>query len=104
MDKAKSNYYGFAGETQKKKVAFASEVFKRDYESIRTTYESYGGKNKPSSAKTQHEISKGSESAIKRVQRAGETSDNQDYRESRNRDSAAEANRPPMSKKWTEKG
>ncbi len=65
----------------------AAEGFKKDYESMRTSYETYKRKGEPDSKTTQSQILQGSEGAIARVQAANTESDNERRRE-RNRAAA----------------
>ena len=96
-----SNYDGYVGVNKSGKVVQgkanpddqargAADAFNKDYESMRTSYDTYKKASEPSSASTEKSIRSGSESAIGRVQRTGREADSELKRESR----------PGQSKKW----
>ena len=108
---AKSNYDGYPGisksggvvigkTTRRDRARGAAEGFKRNYEGMRSSYETYKRPSEPSSSTTEKQIKSGSESAISRVQRTNRESDNERTREERR--TAGNVGRPPMSRKWTE--
>jgi len=80
---AESNYRHYPGKTRQDKVRNASETFARNYEGMKTAYETYKRADEPSSSQTQRDIRQGSERAIARVQRTGRESDAEERRESR---------------------
>lgn len=84
---AKSNYSGYV-KVKGSQVKGASEAYNRDYEGMKTAYETYKRKDEPSAKETGKQISQGSESAIKRVQNAGNESDNERQREKARADRA----------------
>ncbi len=87
-----SNYDGYVGLSKSGGVVIgksskmdrargAGEAFKKDYEGMKTSYETYKRADAPDSKTTEKQILQGSENAIKRVQGANTEADNERRRE-----------------------
>lgn len=88
---------GIRGEpTQADRARGAREGFDRDYEGVRTAYETYKRSDEPSSSEISRRMGAASESAIASVQRTGRESDNEMLREKRRGDSPGFADRAPF--------
>ena len=81
---AESEYAGYARKGGKETNAQAAKrVFDRDYEGMRTAYETYKRSDEPSSAEMSKRLGRGEEKAAKIIARTGRSSDQEEKRERR---------------------
>ena len=81
---AESAYKGYARRSDKDaQVRAAKDGFDRDYEGMKTAYETYKRSGDPSAKEMSRRIGRGDENAIRKVERAGRESVQEKKRETR---------------------